>query len=609
MTKHQIRRKSSYQTLATLIAVLAVLYLARDVFIPLAFAVTLAFILSPAVTRLVKMHVARTAAALIVGVVSLALAGAIGIIIFNQLIQVVNELPEYEDNIHAKIQAIRAPSQGPLGRATESVRELGKELSNAQPPVAPPPAGRPLRRSDRIESDKTVPVQIVTQPGNQLQYVRDLVQPVLAPLAKLGIVLVFTLYLLIEQLDLRDRLFRLAGLSRMHLMMQALDDATRRVSRYLVLQFLVNACFGALCGLGLYLIGVPYAILWGAVAAILRIIPYIGSPIAGSLPLLLSLAVFNNWMPPLLIFVLFLGLELLIANLIEPWLYGAHTGISSIALLLTTVFWTVLWGPAGLILSTPLTVCLVVLGRHAPQFSFLHVLLGDEPVLAAGAQLYQRLLAMDETGAREIVEQSLAATPAMEVYDSVIIPALTMAERDRHKGTFDSDREEFIFMSLREIIAESAGKIEKAASGRETRQVRILCVPANDEADEIAAAMLAKLLAAAGHTSIAFATDARLQAVLRTVGPTEDDVLCVSALPPFAFAQARSMTVRLRRRFPKTKIIVGVWGFSGDATRAVQRFEPARPDALVGSLASAVEWFNGASRQPDAEPDVQPLSV
>lgn len=163
-----------------------------------------------------------------------------------------------------------------------------------------------------------------------------------------------------------------------------------------MLQFLVNTGFGVLCGVGLYLIGVPYAALWGAVAALLRIVPYFGSVAAGLLPLILSLAVFDRWMPPLLVFLLFTTLELVTGNLVEPWLYGAHTGISSLALLLTAVFWATLWGPAGLILSTPLTVCVVVVGRYVPHLSFLHILLGDEPVLEPAAHYYQRLLAMDE---------------------------------------------------------------------------------------------------------------------------------------------------------------------------------------------------------------------
>ncbi len=221
-------------------------------------------------------------------------------------------------------------------------------------------------------------------------------------------------------------------------MTQALDDASSRVSRYLLMQFLVNAGFGTLFGFGLYLIGVPNPALWGVVAGILRIVPYVGTLVAATLPIALSLAVFDGWLRPLLVFLLVAGLELIVANFVEPWLYGAHVGISSLALLVAAVFWTVLWGPAGLILSTPLTVCVVVLGRYVPHLSFLHILLGDEPVLAAEAQIYQRLLAMDQLEAHTIVGQFLKGRPLVELYDAVLIPALSMAEQDRHKGAIDA---------------------------------------------------------------------------------------------------------------------------------------------------------------------------
>ena len=545
----------------------ATLFLARDILIPLAFAIILTLILSPAVNRLVKAGGGRALAALIMVAISIVSVGGIGFVIFNQLIQVLNELPGYQENIHDKIQAMRAPAKGALGRATENVRELGKELSNTQAPViAPTPNHRGASRTAPAEPGRPLPVQIVAEPASELQYIRDLSRPFLAPLGTAGIVLIFTLFLLIEQDDLRDRLFRLAGLSRMNLMTQALDDATRRVSRYLMLQFLVNACFGALCGIGLYWIGVPYAALWGTVAAMLRIVPYIGSAIAGLFPLLLSLAVFDKWLPPLLVFLVFAVLELVTGNLIEPWLYGTHTGISSLALLLTTVFWATLWGPAGLILSTPLTVCLVVLGRHVPQFSFLHILLGDEPVLAAEAQVYQRLLATDDHGARLVLDHHLVENSVLQLYDSVLIPTLTMAEVDRHKGALDADREEFIFMSVREMLGEFAERVREQRGSDNLRAGlmqpgRILCLPAHDEADEVTAAMLAQLLDAAECVAVTFPRDVKLQNMIRMSAPTENDVFCISALPPFAFAHARTLSIHLRRRFPKTKIVVGVWGF------------------------------------------------
>ena len=297
-------------------------------------------------------------------------------------------------------------------------------------------------------------------------------------------VLIFSVFLLINQKDLRNRFFRLVGLDQLNVMTQALDDATQRVSRYLLMQLLVNVCFGMLCGIGLYLIGIPYAALWGSVAGILRIVPYVGAFVSGLLPFTLALAVFDNWTPPLLVFLLFAALELVTSNFVEPWLYGIHTGISALALLLTAVFWTVLWGPAGLILSTPLTVCVVVLGRYVPEFSFLHVLLGDEDVLAAEARFYQRLLAMDDQEARAVADLYLREHSLSQLYDAVIIPAMTMAEQDRHKGALDRTREEFLFMSIKEMVVEFSERTHEAdaANAEETGLNRRRLRPAGSSA-------------------------------------------------------------------------------------------------------------------------------
>ena len=323
-----------------------------------------------------------------------------------------------------------------------------------------------------------------------------------------GMVLILTLFLLVGHNDLRNRLFRLVGLHQLNVMTQALNDAARRVGRYLLLQLLVNAGFGVLCGTGLYLIGLPYAALWGTVAAILRVVPYVGSVVAATLPFLLSLAVFDHWMPPLLVFLLFGALELVTGNFVEPWLYGIHTGVSSLALLLTAVFWAALWGPAGLILSTPLTVCVVVLGRYVPQFSFLHILMGDEAVLVAEAQVYQRLLAMDNQEARVVADRYLKDHTLVQLYDSVLIPALTMAEHDRHKGALHPAREEFLFLSIKEMLAELSESTDAAIEAKsEVSTGRMICLPANDEADEITAAMLAQLLERAGNMAFSFPVD------------------------------------------------------------------------------------------------------
>jgi len=594
MTKPaQSSGSSGFRTTAILIAVIAVLYVAREILIPFAFAITLALILTPGITWLQRMRLGRVPAVALVMIVTIAAAGGIAWLIFNQLVGVANELPLYRQNIDAKLEAMRAPGEGALGRAAASIKDLARELTSVPAAVAPPvPSDRGAR---------PLPVQIVDQPANELQNIRDLSQPFLAPLGELGIVLIFSVFMLINQKDLRNRLFRLAGLDRLNVMTQALDDATQRVSRYLLMQLLVNICFGILCGIGLYVIGIPYAALWGSVAGILRIVPYVGAVVSALLPFTLSLAVFDSWLHPLLVLLLFATLELVTSNFVEPWLYGIHTGISALALLLTAVFWTVLWGPAGLILSTPLTVCVVVLGRHVPQFSFLYVLLGDEAALVAEARFYQRLLAMDDQEARAVADLYLRENSLSQLYDAVVLPALAMAEQDRHKGGLDPAREEFIFLSIREMLVEFSERSLKSdavsaddviAEERDPAVPagRVFCVPANDEADEITAAMLTQLLEQAGHAAIAFPLDASLQHAVGLMAPAENDTFCISALPPFAFARARTLSRELQLRFPRTKVMIGVWGYEGDSARALQRFQPSRPAKLVTTLADAVSF-------------------
>jgi predicted PurR-regulated permease PerM len=554
--------------------------------------------MAPAVLLLQKLHAGRVLSVLTTVMVSVAVAAGIGWIIVNQLVDVANQLPEYRENIQAKIAAFHIPATGPLGRAAESVQEVVRDL--ASPPGAATPPGSQPRKHAVPASAAPLPVRVVEGPASGWSRLRDLGGPILAPLARTGMVLIFTVFMLLQREDLRNRLLRLVGLGQLNVMTQALDDASRRVSRYLLMQFLVNAAFGTLIGLGLYWIGVPYPALWGAVAALVRIVPYVGSLVAGALPIALSLAVFDDWHKPLLVFVLFAGLELTTGNVVEPCLYGAHVGISGLALLVSSIFWAVLWGPAGLILSTPLTVCLVVLGRYVPQLSFLHILLGDEPVLAPGAQVYQRLLAMDQMEVQTIVDQFLKGRSLAELYDSVLIPALNMAEQDRHKGAIDTIREEFLFLSVNEMIAEfseyqppdsSSGEDSVPASRAwEQPDHRVLCLPAHDQADEITAAMLAQLLERKGFTTLSFPIgEASPNEVLDMIAAGASDIVCISALPPYAFAPARAMCKHIRERFPKLKVVVGVWGFSGDANKAKARFERAQPERLCISLAEAVE--------------------
>jgi predicted PurR-regulated permease PerM len=585
-----------------LFGTVAALYFAREILIPFAFALTLTFLLTPAVTLLQRLHTGRVVSVLTTLLVSIALAGSMGWVIAGQLVDVANQLPLYRQNIRAKIDAFHLPVSGQIGQASASVKEIVGELSD--------PAGTSQTSAQHGQNPKQpktppspqspVPVRMVPSPTSGWTSFRDLGGPILPPIGRAGIVFIFTVFMLMKREDLRNRLLRLAGLGQLNVMTQALDDAATRVSRYILMQFLVNAGFGILFGLGLYLIGVPNPVLWGVLAGILRIVPYVGTLFAATLPIALSLAVFDGWFRPLLVFLLVAGLELIIANFVEPWLYGSQVGISSLALLVTAVFWTVLWGPAGLILSTPLTVCVVVLGRYVPQLSFLHILLGDEPVLVPEAQIYQRLLAMDQQEAHGIVSQFLKGRPLVELYDSVLIPALSMAEQDRHKGAIDAVREEFLFLSINEMIAEFSEyrPEDKAAEepsapmedAAEPLDARIFCVAAHDRADEITGAMLAQLLEQKGLAALAFPLEGpSLHELFVSIEAKRSDIVCISALPPYAFAPARAMCKQIRERFPKLKVVVCVWGFSGDAQKAKARFERAQPDRLSTSLAEAMQ--------------------
>jgi predicted PurR-regulated permease PerM len=585
-----------------LVLVIALLYIARSVFIPLALALTLAFLLTPAVIRLQMLGLGRTLAVTVVITLSIAALGATVWALGNQVLLVINDLPQYSDNIRAKIAAIRRPAGGSLGGAARAVEQISKELSTADAP----PVERAKSRAKTDTAAQPTPVLVVDAPMNTLAYARSLILPALQPLGTAAIVLICTIFMLIRREDLRNRMFRLAGMARLNVMTQALDDAAQRISRYLWLQILVNGIFGVLIGTGLFFIGVPAAALWGVLAALARTIPYVGTPVAASLPFMLSMAVFNTWGPPLLVFLMFAVIEIATFNFVEPWLYGTHTGIAPLALLVTTIFWTVLWGWAGLLLSTPLTVCLIVMGRYMPRMSFIHVLLGDEETLAVEAQFYQRLLAMDQQEARTIAEKFLAEKPLIELYDQVMIPALMLAEQDRHKDRLDEERESFLFLSTRELVAEladsKAEEDDKPAPQRIDKYVT--CIPASDQADEIVATMLAQVLEDAGVNARAIGiSSASERSIARLPGPYRE-VFCISAVPPFAFAPARSLCGMIRARFPESRVIVGLWGANGDSPREQGRFGRDYPDAVVTTLEQALNQI--IDRQPPGPAEEHP---
>jgi hypothetical protein len=438
-------------------------------------------------------------------------------------------------------------------------------------------------------------------------------------------VIVFTLFVLVKREDLRNRVIRLAGHGQLHVVTQALDDASRRLSRYLLLQFLVNATYGVIFGCGVYWIGIPHALLWGVLGGLLRFVPYVGTPIAAAFPMVLALAMFSGWHPVALTFGLFVVLELSIANIVEPWLYGAHTGISSLAILVAAVFWAILWGPVGLILSTPLTVCLILMGRYVPQLTFLEVLLGDEPVLPVEAHFYQRLLALDQEEARDIAVAYLKEKPLGSFYDAVLLPALAMAEQDRHVNSLEAATVSFISQSARDLIEELGERSldfdsdndepvlfnGDGLSGNEPDHtalsgLRVVCIPAADEADETVAMMIAQLLERLG-CDVRHLRIASRATILDEVATSAPQVAVISALPPFATGQARSLCKRLRHRYPELKIILGLWSFEGGVAKARDRVGPGCAEMVATNLQEAISLVGeinqsiGSSNQTRAE--------
>jgi hypothetical protein len=365
----------------------------------------------------------------------------------------------------------------------------------------------------------------------------------------------------------------------------------------------VNIAYGAIFGGGAYWLGIPHALLWGVLSSLLRFVPYIGSPIATAFPMAMAVAVFPGWHQAALIFGLFVFLEVIIGNVIEPWLYGSHTGISSLAILVAAVFWAILWGPVGLILSTPLTVCLILMGRYVPQLSFLEILLGAEPVLAVEAHFYQRLLAFDEDEARDIAERYMKETSVISFYDSVLIPALTLAEQDRHLNLLQAATTTFVSQNTRDLIDELGERDsdqpdpdsnlhldrdkahDTALSG-----LRILCIPASDEADELVGMMAAQLLEGLGCyvSRLPVTPRANLLNQLPTYRP---EFAVISALPPSAAGQARVLCKRLRQRQPNLRIVVGLWGFEGGVAAAKDRLGPGVADEVVTSLEQMISFF------------------
>jgi predicted PurR-regulated permease PerM len=599
---------------------LLTLYFARDLLIPLAMALSLNFVLAPAVMLLERLRLRRLPAVILVVLLASAFIAVVGWVVLRQLLDVASDLPSYRQNIDEKLSSIHAPSTGPVGSAIYGIKVLNQDLFGTKAPQPPAVPQSEKTRSTRRTREAVepapqtnspgsapMPVVVVQPPISDRDYAQELLKPVFKPLGMLGMVAIFTIYMLIKREDLRNRLLLLAGMSRLNVMTQALNDAAHRISSYLLMNVLVNASYGLVFGIGLFLLHVPNATLWGVLLGILRMVPYAGMVIGGGLPICFAFAVFPGWWTPLFVLLLFIVLEITVSNVIEPWLYGSHTGISPLALVTTAMVWTLLWGLPGLILSTPLTVCLIVMGRYVPQMSFLHILLGDEAELAPEAHFYERLLAMDQTEAHHIADKFLEGRRLADLYDGVILPALSLAEQDRHKGFLDDTRSTFLFQSATELVAEltdyhsplpdSPDETEESMS----RACPIVCIPANDQADEIAAVMLAQLLEQRGHKTMLLPAATLTPEIVDRLREEPSTMICISALPPFAFLHARNLCLRVREFLPENRILIGLWGAIGDSDTLRERFGAGRPEAVATTLVQAIQ-FGRPCERPFAPP-------
>ncbi len=535
--------------LGTIVLIVAVLARAQAIFVPLALAIVVAFALRPAV-RLFERALGRIGAVALVIVVALTAVGGFSYLLERQLVALSVEMTKYSDAIQHKMLALRGSDGGGLGGLAKSV---DRAVRNLDEQVAADQGARPVR--------------VVPASASALERIESALAPVVEPLARAGVVLVLVIFFLIKREDLRDRFIRLMGRGHVTLTTRALDEAGQRIGRFLAQQSLINGSFGLAVALGLLAIGIPYAPLWGFVAAVLRFVPFVGTLFAMLAPGALAFAQFPGWWQLMATLGLFLGLDVLTAYVVEPIVIGAKTGVSSMAMLVSAIFWSWLWGPVGLVLSTPLTVCLAVLGKHVPRLSSLAVMLDDQPALEDQLVLYHRLLSGDEEEAEEILEKRLREKTRAGVFDEILIPALLLAGRDRARGEISEADHQYVVRTIRDL-ADTAPSLSrepeaKAASGEDRKVQRIVGVSARSVTDETIWAMLGQLvvgekveLESVGSSYLALEASAGSADTSSDSSSETPALVCVISVPPGGLGQARYICRRLRAKLPETPILV-----------------------------------------------------
>lgn len=590
-------------TFATFVLVIAVLRVAEDVMIPIALSFLLAFLLTPVVVRLTRWRLPKSIAVMVTAGIAFVIIGIAAWQITNQAVGLLTELPGYEDNLRQKINALKQPqASGALSRTFDSLEEMWGDLEAT--------ATARDKASDAAGATP-VPVEVKSSTPTSFELGRDIIGRLFKPLGTAGIVIVFVIVILLQREDLRNRFIRVISGGQLNIATEAVDDAAKRVSRYLLAQLLVNTCFGVAIGLGLWAIGIPYAPLWGLLATILRFIPFLGPLIAAGFPLVLSIAVDPGWTMLFWTAGLFIAAELVTNNIVEVLVYGTSTGISTLALLIAAVFWSWLWGAPGLFLSTPLTVCLLVLGQYVPGLKFLSVLLGSEPPLQPSAQFYQTMLSMNQEDLFDLATSHVEQHSLTAFYEDVFVPALLMSEVDRHNGVLAEVRQKFIFESGRDLIEELSARtqahqdahtesaIAPVAPVQASSPPPVIGLPARDEADELVALMLAHLLRENGMITHVIPATAGPESHREQV-QQDPAIVFVSALPPSTLSGAGRVCRRVKQDSPAAKVLVGVWSSEAKMEALKRRLEPAGVDSIVTRLSEAIVQIKNMQAVPSS---------
>ncbi len=573
--------------------IVGVIYFGQPILMPAALAILLAFALAPLVARLRTIGFGRMPSVVVTVLFAFMVIGVLGTYIVTEFAQLAAALPRYESNLAHKINSIRnaAESNSLIATATGVLQRLDNDLSSPQKSAS---AGTQM-------IPQPVVVEVPSQENTPLHVVKNIVGPLLEPLATTGIVIVFVVFILLQKEDLRDRFIHLAGARDLRRATMAIDDGASRLSRYLLMQTAINASFGVLVGSGLWLIGIPNAGLWGLIGMMFRFVPYVGVPVAAAMPVALAFAIDPNWTKMVWTVGLYLAIEPVLGQLVEPFVYGRSAGLSATAVVVAATFWTWVWGPVGLLLSTPLTMCLVVIGRHVDRLRFLDVLLGDRPSLALEEGLYLRMLSGDPDEATQQAEAYLEKNSLSAYYDEVAIKALVLAQADARHGALDRDRRHAIRLAVEGLIQNLSDRGDdtrpaapQAAATPPTEEEdwsegAVLCVAGPGPLDDVAALLLVDLLGkhAIGARVVPHADV--LPVNINRLDKTGVNLIAVCYLEPANFTNARYLVRRLDRHFPRARLLLNFWGFGADDSRYHEAIAATGCEMIATNLREALE--------------------